>query len=380
MKNDRSIFACLFLLILMLPAPLVLLGLRGDTSMEARSASDYPKLALTSILKPEELQSLSNALEDRMPLRSHLVNFRSLLAHSGFSANPFHQVVIGKNGWLYLAETFESHCTPDEHAIVWNRITEVAEILEECDIKLLLILVPDKATVHPEGIPEWMGETHLANIVMKTALQNGLEESRDWFIDMSPVLEQARSRNQNENLYHKTDTHWNWTGARLFFERLINELQPDLFDPSEIRLAFEKPANFDLDRLSGSAIQRPRKYYFPDRSGIKVVPEQESQYMVVTSARGPANRLIPGRTLIIRDSFWDSYPNIGAAYFQQLTSIHSDHASVRPDFPEMVARSDTFVVEVVERNFCRTMLKTIASEHFLGALSQAIDHKRESSD
>ena len=380
MKHDRSIFACLFLLILMVPAPLVFLDMRGDTSMEARSASEYPILNFGSILKPEDLQSFSRAIEDRMPLRSKLVNFRSRLAHSGFSANPFDQVVIGRNGWLYLAETFEDECPPTEQEIVWDRISQVADLLNRNDIELLLILVPDKASIHPEGVPDWMQQTHLSNIESDELIRQALDAPSDWFIDMSPILKDARTRNPDEYLYHKTDTHWNWNGASLFFETLVNALRPGLFDSSEIQFAFEKPVNFDLDRLSGSAIQRPRNYYYPDRAGIEVVAEDGPLHMIVTSAQGPSTRIIPGRTTLIRDSFWDSYPNIGAPYFQQLTSLHSDYAAVRPDFAEMVARSDTLIVEVIERNFCRTMLKTIASEDFPRELSQAIDLDRESYD
>ena len=47
-------------------------------------------------------------------------------------------------------------------------------------------------------------------------------------------------------------------------------------------------------------------------------------------------------------------------------------------FPQVIARSDTVVFEVVERRFCRMLLQTIASERFMDERSLTIEHNRES--
>ena len=174
MRCDQLIFTIGFWIFIVIPAPLVFMGLSGDTSLEARRLAAYPEIRLDNVLEGETYEALSAALEDRMPMRTSLVGFRSRLARRGLIPNPFEKVVFGYDDWLYVAESFDPHCPEPERRRVVDRLTELADLLHEYDIDLRVIMIPNKASIHEESLPEWIRPEHDAARLVSRELAEGL--------------------------------------------------------------------------------------------------------------------------------------------------------------------------------------------------------------
>ena len=376
MKIERSIFVLLFWLMILIPAPLVLFGWTGNTALEARSLMPYPTPSWDTAWRQETFQGISAAFEDRMPLRNRLVGFRSSLARQGLIPNPFHKVVFGNDDWLFVATSFDPHCPEDERSQIVSRLSVVADLLESRGIRFVLSLVPNKASIHHAHLPDWILAEHDVAQERTTSMRAELASQGDWFMDITPAMEARLLDPERTPLYYPTDTHWTWNGAEVFVEALVETLQPGLYDPDEVTLLKTVKANLDLDRLSGSSVERDLLYYSAKRPGTTdMVLDNQARSLpaVVTRKQGEPGRLIEGTTLIVRDSFWDHAGSVGHEYFEHLISVHANDARQITLLAEAVARADTVIFETGERKFCEVMLATIANERFPEVLVQALD-------
>ncbi|MEE2906872.1 MAG: hypothetical protein VX527_03475 [Planctomycetota bacterium] len=378
MRIDRIIFTVVFWIMILVPAPLVLTGLSGDTSLEARVLVPYPAPTWATSYKKQTYEAVSAALEDRMPLRTGLVGFRSSLARQGLIPNPFDKVVLGQDGWLYVATSFDPHCPEDDRATIAARLSEVADLLEQHDIPFLVALIPNKASIHESGIPGWIESEHDTAQERTNAMRLQLIDEGSWFIDLVPPLRTRHRASPDDPLYYPTDTHWNWRGAEVFIEAIVERLHPGLYDPDEIVLIQTVPAHLDLDRLSGSSVQRELNYYAARRPGTtELVLQSQAQPIpaIVTTKGGDKDRLIAGDTLLVRDSFWDHVAAVGAEYFESLASVHATDAQNLQALAKAMAQSDTVIFETGERKFCEVMLSTIAADTFSELLTKALEDR-----
>jgi hypothetical protein len=86
----------------------------------------------------------------------------------------------------------------------------------------------------------------------------------------------------------------------------------------------------------------------------------------------PPGRTIAGRTVLIRDSFWDMIAPVGQAYFSHLISIHATHANSLPGLAEAIASADRVIIESGERKFCEVLLQTLAAPEFRPLMEEAL--------
>ena len=376
MTIERSIFMVLFWIMIVIPAPLVLTGLTGDTSLEARTLVPYPNPTWATSYHRQTYQDISVAFEDRMPFRNDLVGFRSNMARQGLIANPFHKVVFGQSDWLYVATSFDAHCPEDERSLIVSRISSVADLLESRGIRFRVSLIPNKATIHDRHVPDWIRSEHEAAQQSSELMRMELTDRGDWFLDVTPAMKSKLIASPEAALYYPTDTHWTWNGAEVFIRSLLESLQPGLYDPNEIILLKTVRANLDLDRLSGSAVERDLHYYSairPETTDMVLENQMEPIPAVVTRKQGDPDRLIEGTTLLVRDSFWDHAGSVGHEYFEHLVSVHANDARQLGLLAQSMARADTVLFETGERKFCEVMLATIADPTFLELLREALE-------
>ena len=293
-------------------------------------------------------------------LRSVLYNVDFFLVHSnrllyaaGISPVP-HQVVIGKDGWLYIGDGYgdaisvaRRGATPADIAAseeVGAAVRAWEEWFARKQVSLYkLILFPNKETIYPEFLPDWVqpasasaADTLLAHL------------PRGSYVDTRPALRSARSV-FSEPLYYRTDTHWNKLGAWLAFAAFSRELarsEPGLrlLSDRDIRvLSVAERAGGDLANLL-----RIRKILRDSEVGIEITGEKQveiEQYSFATGQRvaydsNPQNRaqktplllktknaLNQKRVLWLHDSFGVAMAPFMAATFSDILWLHYDDAS-----------------------------------------------------
>jgi len=216
----RTLFVALFLLGLILPVLLT------DHRREPPPNADLP-VAITQKVPftPAWMRTLVERGDEarrRFSLtfwgRDTLLQWVGNLKLHGFRTarwNP--QTLRGKEGWLFL----QTEQVDDTVAIWRGAITlkpgEVEKITRSLvawrdwlalrGIDFLILLAPNKLTIHSEFAPDWLkqAEDGMAATLVASWREAGLD-----VIDLTPALKEAA---QDGPLYHRTDTHWNARGA-----------------------------------------------------------------------------------------------------------------------------------------------------------------------
>lgn len=163
-----------------------------------------------------------------------------LLYPMGISTDP-KQVIIGKDGWLYLGDHYAKTVSDGRRAATEADISIGKDIgaatnawnayLAGQGVKVFRIMIgPNKSSIYPEYMPSW-AKPALSNPMNAQLAEVGPEH----FIDLRPPLLAAKSTH-GENLYFKTDTHWNSLGAGIAFRAFAQQVgnaAPELRWPPE---------------------------------------------------------------------------------------------------------------------------------------------------
>lgn len=222
-------------------------------------------------------QELEKQLDKKLPARTDLIaganTLRYLLIGGGGE-----QVRVGKDDWLFLTD--ELRYDLDGAASLKARaelLGAAARGLDRQGVKLVIALVPDKARVYAERLaagryPEYNG----------TRYQDGLDALRRQNVITVDLLEPLSTASVRSEIYYRSDTHWNQTGAQVAAQavaRTVSQLGIGLektsFRSVENGAAIERPG--DLIRLMGLQdmpnLVRPR----PDVEAVAVTNQSSAE-------------------------------------------------------------------------------------------------------
>ncbi len=196
--------------------------------------------------------TLEKQLDQKLPMRAGLIaaanGVRYLLLQAGGD-----QVQVGRGGWLFLTQELQ----PDANASANQAerlalIAQVSGALQRRGVHLMVALVPDKARVYAPFLvracyPAWhQGRYGTAMTALKTL---GVDT-----VDLlAPLKEAART----QEVYYRTDTHWNQTGAQVaagavakhFVAQGLTLTDTSAWTSTQAPVAHER--NGDLIRLMG---------------------------------------------------------------------------------------------------------------------------------
>jgi alginate O-acetyltransferase complex protein AlgJ len=186
-------------------------------------------LALTFSLMYTMLMSYRQGyeqFENNFFQRNFLIeNFNHLRIKLGDRVFP--QVLIGKNGWMEYST--DNNLDDFQHAvgfsnetlqIIADKIKACNEYAQKQNITFLIVAAPDKVSIYPDKLPEQIqkldGQSRLDQLNAYLKTQNLPE-----IIDLRPALLNAR---QQQDVYYKTNTHWNVYGAYTAYTEIIHVL------------------------------------------------------------------------------------------------------------------------------------------------------------
>lgn len=301
------------------------------------------------------------------------------LSWLGVSTDPG-QVIVGKDGWLYLGDKYESTVTvmrkgqSDSDANVSHRIGVANKAWEqwlaEHGVRAFRVMIgPDKSTIYPEHLPDW------AAPASRSATDALLSHAHStYLLDLRQVMRDAKPHH-DAPLYYRTDTHWNTLGAGVAFRALAHDMQaraPELRWPADNAYALARVHG----RRGGdlSAFLRATNH-FHDIEPVLVMQEasfrvQQYDYQsgrllhdgckpplidtptkpLLVKADGALNAK---RVLWLRDSFGTSLSPFMSATFGEIVQLHWAEA-LKPggSFQQIVQqwKPDYVFVTVVERS------------------------------
>jgi alginate O-acetyltransferase complex protein AlgJ len=353
-----------FVLLITLPTLDTCLHLdRAPFSNENRTLAKWPTWHRFAKLQGF-VAGLESYFNDHFGFRNQLVRWNNGSKFHLFrmSSNP--DVLIGREGWLfYIGSPFYESWTgaspwTERDLENWRKLFERRrKWLQARGIKYLVAIPPDKQTVYPEYLPDWLQQVRGRSRVVQF-VEYMKAHSTVPVVDLSKPLIEGKSNGIN---FCKTDTHWNSRGAFLGYRALMQAMTNQLPNVYAVSTdAYDWRAlpehNRDLSRMMGQGdsfvetnafnpvllrrLPVATRFHDPARFPFGPIDEQAP-----VSIR---NEKASHKLMFFRDSFARAYmPFVSQSFRETIYIWHRqwDWAMIEREKPDVV------VDEFVERLF-----------------------------
>ncbi len=247
----QYLLAVLATLLVCLPLADLALGLDPTPlPMENRKLAPLPDLHFDATWT--KFPALFETWEkDHFGLRSTLIHWHAVLMLDVLGVSPTSDVLIGRNGWLYLG----ANKAVDAYRCVYpftkpELDAKVAELRERRDwltargIRYLNVWAPLKSNIYPEFLPAWVtksGGPCRIDQWMARMRKEGFP-----VLDLRPALRKAKAEGI---AYYPTDTHWNPRGGYFGYLAVMARLRA--WFPQLEPIDAKRVKYYEVERLGG---------------------------------------------------------------------------------------------------------------------------------
>ncbi len=312
---------------------------------EKRQPAAWPEIDHAGdLLASQTWGRVNQAINDRTPLRGELTEARRHIEIGVLGEREFGQVGIGRDGWLfYLPELGALTGTVAEvdHALA---AYERARAEHGWSARVVLVAAPDKNSIYPEMLSAPLRDLLRPHLAKRQRI-------RDWFrqpgtpdrLDTWSYYERAKS-GAIEPIYEPTGSHHSSLGSMHLAHAMIDAADPTLWDWSRVVHTETLVYQSDLSTMAGF-VNRTESWdrYEVRRPGVETIafvhngtlmPEGVDRPPAAPRAndlparyvnRSDDAELIPGRTLVVHDSFIAGYlrPTL-SRFFADVTFVHAN--------------------------------------------------------
>ena len=343
-KFFYGLFLALGILICLFP----LLGL---TVTGPAPALGKERLAFSPKLKTEtggvNLQFLSDTCDyfrDHFSCRQELITLNAKLESDLLGDSASEEVVLGKDGWLFLAETMDDYQGMNQLSDrqVWaaaHTLSLIQEHAQRTGIRFLFTVAPNKNSLYPQFMP---------NASLRADGPGNLDRLYAALNDQGVACLDLRGEFQSQDriLYQRLDSHWSNLGAALACDRILAAIgkEPDAFyDPSRF---------IPVQNHQGDLYEM--LYPTGTEKDIQYEPNPPLQFRYVRPIRSPEDLAIrtscegqEGSLLMFRDSFGNTLHSFMAESYEKAffsRAMPYDLSLMNASQP------DTLVIEIVQRH------------------------------
>lgn len=193
--------------------------------------------------------AIDKQLDQNMPWRAGLIGVANGLRYR-LTGGAGDQVRVGRDGWLFLSEELRYEPQGPAHLQVRaDLLSNASKALETRGVRLVLVLVPDKARVYPQHLRAQAYPAYQQGRYSETL--TALRQRGLLVVDVLADFERAPAA---RDLYYRTDTHWNQSGARLAAQAVAQAVRPVHLEQSLFVTRQQGSASLrsgDLIRLMG---------------------------------------------------------------------------------------------------------------------------------
>ena len=336
MKNKSSLFFIVAFMMLCLTVSVGTLAFGPSAPGANEQLSKEPVLInKDGSWNPDYLGDVMTWFSDHFFLRQELISAHNRLSAKLFNTSGSDSVVLGKNDWLYFAETLADYTgaepmTERELFAAANNLALMAEFARNTGRDFLFVSAPNKNAIYHQNMPD-MDRAEEQDIDKLFAL---LDEMDVPYVDLYSAFAEEEMQ-----LYFKHDSHWNSKGAALGAD-LINQ-------------GFGVESKYFADSFSGTQVHLGDLYEmlypaFPDPE-TDFVYGGNLEFTYTGNATKPDSITLltqgDGQTnlLAYRDSFGNLlYPYLADSYGASRFS--------RSTVYDLTYESDHVLIELVQRN------------------------------
>ena len=321
---------------------------KTETTTENRVLSELPSLVEDGKFNVSFLPEAGTYFEDHFAFRNQMVAADAL-----FMGNVFHQssvdtVLVGTDGWLYytdsLGDYLGQNVVSERGAYnIANNLKIVQEKLVQQGIDFVFTIAPNKNSLYDEHMP-YFYSVKAGDVNNLAKVLPLLDELSIRYIDLYAPFEE-----RSDVLYRAQDSHWNQKGAVLAYNTILDGLEKEHNDLSDVPITRTKTEKGDLAvSLYSVAAGTEWDYRYEYDSQFSYVTDTKSWEDVWVQTEAPGKT---GSLLMFRDSFGNTLSPLLAEEYAQ-ASFSKDtvyHLDSRID----TCVPDTVLFEIVERNLDR---------------------------
>jgi len=284
MKFLKKIISLLFVLALFAP-------MFGIKEVVNRDVSDED-----TVLMPEfsfsfgYVFALADYFNKNFGFRDEMIYLNAWRDVKLFDSSPNLDVVVGKDGWLFLSKALVPKKLSNEDLdLVAKKLLDMQNVFEWRGTKFLFVLVPDKKSVYPEFLPDRLSSLVDANY---SKFVESLSNAGVSFVALRNFL----VANKFTTLYSLFDTHWNRYGAFISFVQIMKTIgfgSPVIASVDEYSRAGDLSRVVGLDEIEetltvsldvdDSYKSKSRLVFYYDSFGLGILPYLEMTFSGVDS-------------------------------------------------------------------------------------------------
>lgn len=354
------LFAVLAIAFFAAPLAARLVGVTAE-SFENRRLAQPPKLSQGW----EGFQQASRYLTDRMPLRAQAIRLNTRIWTDVFGTDPLYErdealsadralpfagvraedrgakgresglqgpvtASTGQRGWLFNGSETDVACAQKVPSdAILRRWASLVKATRETGRSSVMFAVPEKSSVYPEYLPE--SDPH------KDCALEKKDERWSYLSEYGPDLGVFELRSElvrlkkrlGDQLFEVKDTHWTTLGSLTLVAAALDAVGDGIqIEDGEVVNRGRVSYTGDLDVASG-------------RDGTA----ETFEYDIVRDRDAPR---VPGRTVLVGDSFAYRKIHVFEPYFAHIESVSL--VQPLPEVIDAIRRADHVIYEAVETN------------------------------
>ena len=341
-------------------APLCMMPFSKSADLENTSDKlSFPKLMEEGKINTSFSEQLDNYMNKKLPARSKLLNAADSLTGGVFGAKTAN-VIPGKEGWLFYGGTEDNYIdrnamTEDELRSAVVTLSLIQENVQSKGGSFVFVPMPNKNEIYPEYMPSRYIKAEKNDL---SRLMEKLGQSDVNFLDMKQVL----LDNKSLGIYHKNDSHWNYLGAFIGYDAIMNALgrEHKTYENADYTTAYTWRGDiYDMIYPEGDYLDKQYTFnidFEEFRFAFPQTQDNEGQLKLFMSNDAEKNhderfavqKLVPTthrKLYMVRDSF-------GRALLPFMIDNYDSAVFARTTIPELssVGPGTDMVYELVERN------------------------------
>lgn len=303
-------------------------------------------------------------LKDNLAGRAQAQQAKAFIELKTLTSSPSPLVHIGDEGWYFYTNDRNLEIGMGAHMLSEDELQTIASnqiriqsALEKQGIDYVLALIPSKASVYPEYIDSGRYQVGTTLIDQVTAYLQ--EHTTVPVINVKPDLIKAK---EEQEVYFRTETHWNHAGAYVGYDTIIKRLNELGMIQTQSASITTTPATFrgefsammgypgllPAEQYKATVIQKPRASLINDNEMIHQITTLltdnniTAEYFLYSNPQGQKSVLILG------DSFFVTWkiPDLFAENFAEMNFIRTDY--VLAEIIEVI-NPDVVILERTER-------------------------------
>lgn len=265
----------------------------------------------------------------------------------------FYDSIKANNGNTLLDYYAEVYFDEDDLQKMLKGINMAKELYAKQGIKYAVIVAPNKENIYSEFMPDRMQKIRKSDISRMDAAVNYLTKETDVpILNLKPVLLAAKNK-VAEDLYFHKDTHWNFLGGFVAFEKISEMFHKLGFNVKPAKLDVSMISNGEIRNMDMEAGAKEWAYSVNYRNELTTECHQDevNTAVKICTTKGTGNKK---RLLMFVDSFSEYLIPYVNKTFETVYYVPagSKKLSEIKSYIDM-AQPDLIVDELVERYFSR---------------------------